>query len=56
MYYRFPLVSLHIEVLCNPQEIRSAEDVYSALSKMPKKLHESYDLVLRQSFNSELST
>lgn len=56
MYCRFRLVSLHIEALCNSQQIRSAEDVYQALGKLPKKLHDSYDHILSQIFNSEAST
>ena len=46
--HRFRLVSLHIQSLCDPQQIKTEENVYHALTKLPKKLNESYDVIYDQ--------
>ena len=48
MKSRFRLVSLHIQSLCDPQQIKTEENVYHALTKLPKKLNESYDVIYNQ--------
>lgn len=49
----FRLVSLHIETLCDPQLIKSEENVLMALHRLPKDLERSYSIILDQIQNSE---
>jgi len=51
--FRFRLVSLHIQSLCNPQQIKTEENVKNALKRLPNELNKSYDIILEQISNSE---
>ena len=51
--FRFRLVSLHIQSLCNPAQIKTEENVVNALKRLPKGLDKSYDVILDQIANSQ---
>ncbi|MCJ1378529.1 hypothetical protein MMC17_001628 [Xylographa soralifera] len=51
----FRLVSLHIQSLCDPQQIKTEQNVYYALTKLPKKLNESYNVIYNQICDSHYS-
>lgn len=44
-YFRFRLVSLHIQNLCNPKKIKCEEDVKEELKMLPASLTESYNQI-----------
>jgi hypothetical protein len=45
----FRLVSLHIETLCDPDQIKTQDNVFNALAHLPQGLKESYSTVLLES-------
>ena len=49
----FRLVSLHIESLCDPHQIKTEANVLEALKHLPQDLKKSYDTVLTQITNSQ---
>jgi ankyrin repeat protein len=53
MNCRFRLPGLHIETLCDPQQVKTEDNVRYGLERLPKKLNDSYDLIYEQISNSQ---
>jgi nucleoside-triphosphatase THEP1 len=52
----FRLASLHIDQLCNPQRIKTEDNVLSALANLPRDLTRSYEVIMSQILDSQEPT
>jgi hypothetical protein len=52
----FRLASLHIDQLCNPERIKTEDNVLSALANLPRDLTRSYDVIMSQILDSQEPT
>jgi hypothetical protein len=52
----FRLASLHIDQLCNPERIKTEDNVLSALANLPRDLKKSYDVIMSQILDAQEPT
>jgi nucleoside-triphosphatase THEP1 len=52
----FRLASLHIDQLCNPERIKTEDNILSALANLPRDLKKSYDVIMSQILDSQEPT